>query len=74
MSEHEAAKTGGELALRTVIDLRSAREVGDTELGPLITPGVARHHVPLGENIATEEGSERDWTNPSELYVEMLAA
>lgn len=73
MSEDEATQTLRELGLRTVIDLRSAREVGDAELGPLIATGVARHHVPLGDNIATEESGERDWTNPRELYVEMLA-
>ena len=64
LSEAEAQQVHSELALATVIDLRSEDEANHPRgLGPLFTEGVLRHHFPMGDprtKYAARESGEWD--------------
>ncbi len=64
LSEAEAQQLRGEVALATVIDLRSEGEADHPRgLGPLVGDGVSRHHFPMGDprsKYAARESGEWD--------------
>ena len=63
-AEAEALQLQGEVALATVIDLRSEGEADHPRgLGPLIGEAVSRHHFPMGDprsKYAARESGEWD--------------
>ena len=75
MNDNDLSRLKGEIALKSVIDLRSETEIQGQDRSPLTKADVKYHHVPFMTDAGNREEDERIFrtiTNMGEFYLYLI--